>query len=134
MGNSSEDPRPLVMIVDDEPDLLRLIEICLKAQPIQVEAFHEGKVLLERLARAPNPQLIILDVMMPVLSGYEVCRALRALPGCDSIPVVFLTAKTQARDYVLGLESGGNYYIEKPFDVEKIGQKVLGFLAAGKGE
>ena len=120
------------MIVDDEPDLLRLIEICLKAQPLQVEAFIEGKALLERLTRFPKPQMVILDVMMPVLSGYEVCRALRGIPGCEAIPVVFLTAKTQARDYVLGLESGGNFYIEKPFDVDKIGQKVLGFLTTGK--
>jgi DNA-binding response OmpR family regulator len=122
--------RPLVFVVDDEPDILRLLELCLKTHPLRVEAFETGLALLERLAKKPRPKLFVLDVMMPGLSGYDVSRMIREKNEFRSVPIAFLTAKTSERDYLEGMQAGGNYYLEKPFDVEKLPGKVIEIIKA----
>jgi CheY-like chemotaxis protein len=121
---------PLVFIVDDEPDIRRLIELCLMAKPLRIETFESGVLLLERLQKEPAPSLILLDVMMPVMNGYETCRMVREKITDRKLKIAFLTARIQERDYMHGFEVGGNYYLEKPFDVEKLAEKVLSYLPA----
>ncbi len=126
---SSDETKPLIFIVDDEPDIRRLIEVCLSVKDVRLEVFDSGISLLERIQKEPNPNLILLDVMMPVMNGYEVCKLVREKLPNPRLKIAFLTARIQERDYLEGFEAGGNYYMEKPFDVEKIADKVLGFLA-----
>jgi DNA-binding response OmpR family regulator len=129
----NEDPsKPLIFIVDDEPDIRRLIEVCLLSRPVSIETFESGVLVSERMESDPKPDLILLDVMMPVMDGYETCRFIREKhPEC-LVKISFLTARTNERDYMHGFEAGGNFYLEKPFDVEKLADKVLGFLSNAK--
>lgn len=128
MANADDLSKPLVFVVDDEPDIRRLIELCLMSKPVRTEIFESGVAVLDRLEKEPRPNLILLDVMMPVMNGYEVCKVIRERIPDRKLKVAFLTARTQERDYMQGFEVGGNYYLEKPFDVEKLGEKVMGFL------
>jgi len=129
MPPTDDEQKPLIFIVDDEPDISRLIGLCLTSKQVKMEIFESGIALLERMGKEPFPDLILLDVMMPGMNGFEACRLIREkYPQQQGIKIAFLTARIQERDYLLGSEAGGNFYLEKPFDVEKLGDKVLGIL------
>jgi DNA-binding response OmpR family regulator len=100
-----------ILIADDEEDFLEILTYNLKKEGFEVIAVPDGKEALEALSESPD--LIILDVMMPELDGYEVCKAIRSR-GITT-PIIFLTAKDSEFDEVLGLEIGGDDYITKPF-------------------
>ena len=106
-------PRPIVLVVDDTPDNLTLMSSLLK--PLyQVKLANSGAKALQ-LAQSDNPpDLILLDIMMPEMDGYEVCHALKASPRTRDIPVIFLTAKAEIEDEQKGLEMGAVDYITKP--------------------
>ena len=130
---ASEKTKALIFAVDDEPDILKLIQLSLTNGGLVSEGFTSGAELLERLSNSPGPDLVILDVMMPDMNGFDVCRQIRKNRSLTHIPVVFLTAKTFDRDYQEGLASGGTAYLEKPFDVQLFPEKVRMFLR-GKGK
>lgn len=102
-----------ILLVDDEDDILDLLTYNLKKEGYAVVTAHNGK---EGLARAEEtlPDAIILDVMMPEMDGFEVCRALRKNPATGHIPVIFLTAKSGEVDEIVGLELGADDYVQKP--------------------
>ncbi|MCF7803470.1 MAG: response regulator transcription factor [Candidatus Marinimicrobia bacterium] len=100
-----------ILIADDEEDFLEILTYNLEKEGFDVIAVQDGKAAMDALDT--NPDLIILDVMMPEMDGYEVCKAIRA-KGIDT-PIIFLTAKDSEFDEVLGLEIGGDDYITKPF-------------------
>ena len=104
-----------VLVADNEPDILRFVEVNLRLEGFQVVLAKDGPEALD-LAFDTRPQLILLDVMMPGLDGYEVCRRLRADPRTAQVPVIFLTAKSMVRDKVTGLTAGADDYVLKPFD------------------
>ena len=104
-----------ILIADNEPDILRFVEVNLRLEGFDVVVAHDGAEALER-ARQLRPQLILLDVMMPSIDGYEVCRRLRADPRTSQVPVIFLTAKSLVADKVTGLTAGADDYVLKPFD------------------
>jgi two-component system phosphate regulon response regulator PhoB len=106
-------------VVDDEPDLLELIDTNLTAAGFHVLTAANGSEALRR-ARALQPQLILLDVMLPELDGLEVCKLLRLDPATRSIPIVMLTARATEIDRVLGLELGADDYVTKPFSVREL--------------
>jgi len=106
-----------VMIVEDEPGIARMIQVLLEARGFSTVVCHTGEEALRRMAEHPI-DLVLLDVMMPGMDGYEVCRRLRADPQWRHVPVVMLTAKDTTRDMVLGLEIGADDYITKPFNLE----------------
>lgn len=108
-----------VLVVDDEPDVTELVRYHLKANGFQVETTQDPGVVIG-LARTFAPDLIILDVMMPDITGYQICRLLRADPSLAHIPVIFLTAKSQPDDRVQGLELGADDYITKPFTPKEL--------------
>jgi two-component system alkaline phosphatase synthesis response regulator PhoP len=108
-----------ILIADDEPDILEIISFNLQAQGYNVIAANNGNEAIE-LAKIHKPDLIILDVMMPGKSGFEVCRILRALPGFENTIIIFLTALNDDSTQIKGLETGGDDYITKP-----ISPKVL---------
>ncbi len=115
---------PKVMVIDDEPFILMMIEDKLKRAGIDVVALRESVGAVERI-RQERPDLIILDWMMPEISGIEICKTLKSDPELSDIPVFMLTAKGQEDDEKLGLRCGVDRYITKPFSPRGLLEVVL---------
>jgi two-component system OmpR family response regulator len=111
---------PRVLVVDDEPNIRDLVETALRFHGFAVATAATGNEALRR-ARDERPQLIVLDVMLPDLDGFEVCRRLRTRG--DETPVIFLTARDTPTDTVTGLTLGGDDYVTKPFSVDALGAR-----------
>ncbi len=113
----------MVLIADDDRDIVRFVEVNLRLEGFEVITAHDGK---DALAKALDlqPNLILLDVMMPGMDGYEVCTKLRADGRSAHIPVIMLTAKSLSADKVLGLTAGADDYIIKPFDPMELVARV----------
>jgi DNA-binding response OmpR family regulator len=104
-----------VLAADDDPVILRLIEVNLSLEGFDVETAARGEDALAK-ARDVGPQVIVLDVMMPGMTGWDVARQLRADAATAHIPIVFLSARTQEEDRRMGQELGVSEYVSKPFD------------------
>jgi two-component system alkaline phosphatase synthesis response regulator PhoP len=105
-----------VLVAEDEAEIQKVIKMSLKFQGVEeVFVVGDGEQCLASVAQI-NPHLILLDIGMPKLDGYETCRRLKQHPATRSIPVIFLTAKTQNSEEEIGLEAGASGYITKPFD------------------
>lgn len=116
-----------ILVVDDEPDIVKLVEISLKLGNYEVLKAYNGSEALD-LLKTHHPDLILLDIMMAGLSGYEVCEKIKQDPNLKDIPVVMLTAKSQKNDAEKGLEVGADDYIIKPFDPYELSEQVTRFL------
>ena len=116
---------PRVLVVDDEPNIRELVQVALKFHGCAVTTAATGEDALQ-LADSDRPDLIVLDVMLPDIDGFEVCRRLRA--GGNEVPVIFLTARDTTSDTVTGLTLGGDDYITKPFSVEALVARVRAVL------
>ncbi len=103
-----------IMVVDDYPDLVEIVRIALKSKGFNVRCAYSGKDLFAGLKEL-KPDLILLDIMMPKMDGYEVLSRLKWKLGTASIPVIFLTAKALYDDVIRGYKTGAEYYITKPF-------------------
>ncbi len=108
-----------ILIVDDVQSNILLLKVILKAEKYQLEVAENGIQCLEKVPEF-KPDLILLDVMMPDLNGFEVCERLKANPETASIPVIFLTALNNTSDIVKGFQVGGNDFISKPFNKEEL--------------
>lgn len=111
--------QPRVLLVDDDPVIVRLLEVNFRLGGFVVEGANRGEEALEK-ARATRPDAIVLDVMMPGLDGYEVCGRLREDPDLKDVPVVFLTARAQEDDVARGYALDVVEYVTKPFDPEAL--------------
>lgn len=111
-----------ILVVDDEKDIVDLIAYNLRQEGYDVLTAYNGRVALE--SAALRPDMIILDVMMPELDGYETCRRLKADPRTAAIPVIFLTARSAEADEVIGLELGADDFIQKPISPRKLIARV----------
>jgi len=119
---------PRVLVVEDEQDIAALIKHALeRAGDALVEIVSSGDTAL-RAAADNVPDLIILDLNLPVLSGTEVCRILRGKPGTASIPIIMLTARTAESDRVAGLDLGADDYVTKPFSLRELAARVRAVL------
>ncbi|MFQ3536875.1 MAG: response regulator [Aggregatilineales bacterium] len=116
-----------ILIVDDDIDSLKLIGLMLQRQGYEVVAASHGAQAIAR-ATAERPDLIILDVMMPDLDGYEICRRLRANPTTQPIPIIMFTAKTLIDDKVQGFEAGADDYLAKPTHPAELASRVKALL------
>lgn len=124
--------RPLIFVVEDELDISRLISHNLQAFGFSVRGFLSGATVLTEAIRE-KPALFLLDVMLPGLDGFELCRHIRQTPTLSATPVIFLTAKTAESDRVKGLELGGDDYITKPFSPRELVARIRTVLrGAGK--
>ncbi len=110
---------PKIMVVDDEPDLVRMVEFRLQQEGWEVLSAGDGRAALE-LAQANVPDLVVLDIMMPLMDGMEVLRQLGYQRATRKIPVIMLTAKTTHVDVTNARELGVRDYITKPFDPERL--------------
>jgi two-component system alkaline phosphatase synthesis response regulator PhoP len=117
-----------ILVVDDEVDLVETIRFPLEMEGYHVLVSYNGEDALNQ-ARKENPDLILLDLMLPKLDGYKVCRLLKFDERYKHIPILMLTAKTQEKDKVLGLETGADEYITKPFEMDYLMEKVKAYLS-----
>jgi two-component system phosphate regulon response regulator PhoB len=116
-----------VLIVEDEPDLLELVRFNLDQAGFKVETCESGEDALASLRRSP-PDLLILDLMLPDVSGEDVCRAVRADPRFAQVPIIMLTAKAEEVDRVVGFELGADDYVTKPFSPRELVLRVRAVL------
>ncbi len=117
-----------ILIIDDDLDTLRLVGLMLQRQGYQISAATNGQQGLEK-AFEEDPDLILLDVMMPDMDGYEVTRRLRQNPSTLQTPILMFTAKTQLDDKVIGFEVGANDYLTKPTHPSELQARVKTLLA-----
>lgn len=108
-----------ILIVDDKPENLRLLATMLNGRGYEIRTAISGKLCL-RAAKAIVPDLILLDINMPEMSGYEVCQHLRKETLTKNVPIIFLSALSEPLDKVKAFQSGGNDYVSKPFQVEEV--------------
>ena len=112
-------PRARVLVVDDEADLVRILQFGLQSIGYQVETASDGQEALKK-ARETKPDIILLDLMLPKLDGYKVCRLLKFDERYKNIPIIILSARTQEGDQLLAMEMGANRFITKPYDFAEV--------------
>lgn len=119
--------RPLVLVVEDEPDIAELERYNLEAEGFAVELAFDGARALEAIARRV-PDLVVLDLMLPGMSGLELCRKLRGQAATARLPLLMVTARGSEADRVLGLELGADDYMVKPFSPRELAARVRALL------
>jgi DNA-binding response OmpR family regulator len=124
-------PRHRVLIVEDERDIAALIKHTLeRSGDAEADIVTSGEAALQAVA-ARAPDLVILDLNLPVLGGLDVCRILRARPDAKTLPIIMLTARTGENDRVQGLEEGADDYVTKPFSLRELAARVRAVLRRG---
>jgi DNA-binding response OmpR family regulator len=117
-----------ILIVEDDFDISNLLRIFFDGEGYEVEVASRGLDVLTA-ARQMHPNLIILDILLPDMDGYAVCKELRMRPRTRHIPIIFLTRKDDRHDRISGLELGADDYITKPFDIEELKLRVQNAIA-----
>ena len=115
--------KPRILVVEDDFDISNMLKIYFSGQEFEVEIASRGSEVLEK-TRQGLPHLIVLDIMLPDIDGYEVCRLLRTNTRTSHIPIIFLTQKDERSDKLQGLELGADDYITKPFDIEELKLRI----------
>jgi DNA-binding response OmpR family regulator len=127
MGNAR------LLVVEDDVDIANMLKIYFTGLKYDVDVANRGKDALEKTKKV-LPHLIVLDIMLPDIDGYEVCRTLRTSTRTSHIPVIFLTQKDERSDKLQGLELGADDYITKPFDIEELKLRVMGAVRRSERE
>ncbi len=122
-----------LMIVDDEPDILSMLQLYFDRNNYNVVITHHGEDAVRKAIQAP-PDLIILDIVLPDIDGYEVCKQLRQNLRTKFVPIIFLSQKNDRKDKLQGLELGADDYITKPFDIEELLLRVQNALRRSERE
>lgn len=117
-----------ILIVDDEPNIVISLEYLLKKEGFEVAVATDGEAALQQAAEF-SPELILLDVMMPKKSGFEVCQALRADPARAGVKIIMLTAKGRETEVAKGLALGADAYVTKPFSTKDLVLQIKSLLA-----
>lgn len=117
------DTREKLLIVDEEIDASTALKVALEAEGYNVIVAQDGFEGIEK-ARTENPDVILLDIMMPGMDGFEVCKRLKSDPSSADIPVIMLTAKGEIEDKVEGLELGADDYVTKPFNLKELKARI----------
>lgn len=125
---SEPGPRPSVVVVEDEKDLANTLGWLFEREGFQVRVVHSGRDGLDALRREPLADLVVLDLMLPDVSGVEICRQLRTAPRTRALPIVMLTARGDEYDRVVGFEAGADDYVVKPFSPRELMLRVRAVL------
>ena len=112
-----------VFIADDESGFVATLKSRLEFEGYDITTAPDGKAALEQIP-VEKPDLVLLDIMMPNVNGYQVCRELKEDPDTSSIPILMLTAKSQESDKFWGMEAGADDYMTKPFDMDELIKKI----------
>lgn len=118
-----------ILVVEDETDIANLLQIFFTNRGYEVETASKGREALIR-TRSQQPDIIVLDIMLPDLDGYEICRQLRTTTRTSHVPIVFLSQRDERSDVIAGLEMGADDYVTKPFDMEELGLRVRNAINA----
>ena len=121
-----------ILIADDEPNIVISLEYLMRREGYDVSVARDGQEALEKVAHSV-PDLILLDVMMPRKTGFEVCETLRSRPEWESIKILMLTAKGRETDVSKGMALGANAYMTKPFSTQELVTRVAALLAGDAG-
>jgi two-component system alkaline phosphatase synthesis response regulator PhoP len=122
-----------ILVVDDEIYIVHILDFSLGMEGYEVVTALDGEQALERVA-SEKPDLIVLDIMMPKLDGYEVCRAVKSNPATKSVPVILLSAKGRNVDQKMGFDVGADDYITKPFSPRKLVERINQLLGQAISE
>jgi DNA-binding response OmpR family regulator len=120
--------KPRLLIVEDDQDISNMLRIYFTGQGYEVDTALRGSIALEK-TRQDMPHLIVLDIMLPDIDGFEVCRVLRTNTRTSHVPIIFLTQKDERSDKLQGFELGADDYITKPFDIEELKLRVQRAIA-----
>jgi diguanylate cyclase (GGDEF)-like protein len=118
-----------ILVVEDDFDIANMLRIYFTGQGYHVDVAHRGGEAFEK-CRRQLPDLVILDIMLPDMDGYEICRQLRTTTRTSHIPIIFLTQRDERSDRIAGLELGADDYVTKPFDIEEVRLRVRGAIRA----
>lgn len=124
----------LILIVEDEQDLVETLEYNLKREGYQTRSALTGEAAKELALQEPHPDLVLLDLMLPDMSGVDICKWIRADAGLSRVPVVMLTARSEEIDRVVGFEVGADDYVVKPFSVRELLLRIKAVLRRGLAE
>lgn len=116
-----------ILVIEDHPDIVEIVRYNLEREGFRVSWAKDGEKGLAKVDEV-NPDLLVLDLMLPTMSGHDVCRALRSQPKTKSLPIVMLTAKGEEADIVRGLELGADDYVTKPFSPRELTARVRALL------
>ena len=122
-----------ILVVDDEIYIVHILDFSLGMEGYEVLTALDGEQALEK-ARVEKPDLIVLDIMMPKLDGYETCKILKAEPDTKDIPVILLSAKGRNVDQKIGFEVGADDYITKPFSPRKLVERINAILGQSSSQ
>jgi DNA-binding response OmpR family regulator len=126
-ANTDDSPRTVIVIAEDDPDILQLVAIRLERSGYEVHRARDGEQALE-LVSEHIPDLVVLDVLMPKLTGLDVTRRIRADPATREIPVILLTARVEEGDIKQGFEAGATDYLKKPFSPHELQERVMAII------
>ena len=121
-----------ILLVDDEPSIVKMVGKRLEVDGFEVLLAMDGQEGLHK-ARTEHPDLIVLDLMLPKLNGYEICTMLKQDARYQKVPIVLFTAKAQEKDEKLGMECGANAYVRKPFRAQELLDKIRALLTTPGG-
>jgi two-component system phosphate regulon response regulator PhoB len=119
--------KPLILIVEDEAPLVTMLRYNLEKQGFRVDEAADGQEAITKIAEA-KPDLVLLDWMLPAMSGIEVCRQIRRRPGTRDLPIIMVTARAEEADSVRGLNTGADDYITKPFSIDLLLARIRALL------
>jgi two-component system alkaline phosphatase synthesis response regulator PhoP len=131
MKGLKRDMPPKILIVDDEPDILEFIKYLLEKEDYQVEIANNGAEAIVK-TKSFKPELIVMDVMMPIMDGIEACRQIKLLPESKNTFIMFLTARSEEYSEIAGFEAGADDYINKPVKPRVLLSRIKAVLKRGK--
>jgi len=123
----TENNKKKILIVDDEPDIVETLKFLVESEGFESITALDGEEAL-RKAKEEAPDIIILDVMLPKINGYKVCRLLKFDSKYKHMPILMVTARSQEEDKIIGEETGADEYITKPFDLDNLLEKIHLYL------
>jgi DNA-binding response OmpR family regulator len=126
-NSPSNNKRHSLLLVDDDPEILTLLQAKLGKEPFEIFTAAEGETALS-IVRTQKPDLVVLDVNLPDLSGLEICRSLRGEKATKDIPIIILSARSDEIDRILGLEFGADDYVTKPFNAKELTLRINNVL------
>lgn len=119
-----------ILVIDDEEDIVTILQQRLEAEGFEVDSSYESPAGLKKI-KDTKPDLVLLDVMMPQMNGFQLCRAVRADPAINNIPILMVTAKGQESDKFWGKECGASDYMVKPFEFSDLISKIRSLIQPG---
>ena len=125
--------KPRILLVDDEPSIVKMVGKRLEVEGFDVLIAMDGQDGLAK-AQAEHPDLVILDLMLPKLNGYEVCTMLKQDARYQKMPIILFTAKAQEKDEKLGMECGADAYVRKPFRAQELLERIRALLGASPAQ